>query len=68
MVPISVVICCANAADTLAAACRSVRWADELIVVDSGSTDQTDRIARAFADHYVLEPWRGHTGQKRLAA
>ena len=68
MVPISAVICCANVADTLEAACRSVRWADELIVVDSGSRDGTCQIARRYADRYVLEPWRGHSGQKLFAA
>jgi len=68
MVPISVVICCANAADTLELACQSAQWADELIVVDSGSTDGTAIIAKRYADRYIQEPWRGHTGQKRFAA
>lgn len=66
--PISVAICCANAADTLEAACRSVSWADELVIVDSGSTDATGEIARRFATRYVVEPWRGYTGQKRFSA
>ncbi len=65
MPPVSVVICCSNVADTLEAACRSVAWADELVVVDSGSTDQTGRIAARFADRYVVEPWRGYDGQKQ---
>ncbi|MBI4574161.1 MAG: glycosyltransferase family 2 protein [candidate division NC10 bacterium] len=63
---VSVVICCANVADTLEAACRSVSWADELVVVDSGSSDATADIARRFATRYVLEPWRGYTEQKRF--
>jgi glycosyltransferase involved in cell wall biosynthesis len=67
MQPISVIICCADAADSLEAACASVRWADEVIVVDSGSTDATAQIARRHADRYVLEPWRGHTPQKQFA-
>ena len=66
--PISVVICCANAADTLEQACKSAAWADELIIVDSGSEDDTARIAQQHADRYVLEPWRGYTGQKQFAA
>ena len=68
MIPISIVICCANVADTLEAACRSSSWANELIIVDSGSDDQTEQIARRFADRYVLEPWRGHSAQKQFAA
>lgn len=66
MPKISVMICCANAADTIEAACRSVMWADELVVVDSGSTDATGDIAKRFATRYVLEPWRGYTEQKRF--
>ncbi|MFP4144653.1 MAG: glycosyltransferase family 2 protein [Phycisphaeraceae bacterium] len=61
------VICCANVADTLEAACRSVAWADELIIVDSGSTDATPEIARRYATRYLVEPWRGYTGQKKWA-
>lgn len=64
----SVVICCANAADTLEPACQSVAWAEELIVVDSGSTDATADIARRYAHRYVKEPWRGYAGQKRFAS
>lgn len=66
--PISVVICCANAADTLEQACRSVAWADELIIVDSGSTDATGAVAMRYATHYTIEPWRGYAGQKKYAA
>jgi glycosyltransferase involved in cell wall biosynthesis len=68
MPSVSVVICCFNAADMIEAACRSVGWADELVVVDSGSTDATGEIARRFAARYVVEPWRGYTEQKRFAA
>ena len=68
MPKISAVICCANSADTIEAACRSVAWADELVVVDSGSVDGTDEIAKRFATRYALEPWRGYTAQKRFGA
>jgi len=67
MASISVVICCANAADTLEATCRSVAWADEVIVVDSGSTDATPAIAQRCAHRYVVEPWRGYAEQKKFA-
>ena len=67
MVATSVIICCANAADTLEQACKSVAWADELVIVDSGSTDGTAEIAQRYADQYVQEPWRGYAGQKVFA-
>lgn len=66
MARVSVMICCANVANTIEAACRSAAWADELVVVDSGSTDATGDIAKRFATRYVVEPWRGYTEQKRF--
>ena len=68
MPDITVIICCANSEQTLGPACESVQWADELIVVDSGSTDKTGAIAQKYADRYVVEPWRGYGGQKKFAA
>jgi (heptosyl)LPS beta-1,4-glucosyltransferase len=66
MAQVSVVICCFNAAHTIEAACRSVPWADELVVVDSDSTDRTPQIARRYAHQFIVEPWRGYTEQKRF--
>jgi (heptosyl)LPS beta-1,4-glucosyltransferase len=66
MPKVSTVICCYNAVHTIEAACRSVAWADELVVVDSGSTDPTPQIARRYAHAFVVEPWRGYTEQKRF--
>ena len=66
MPKVSTVICCYNADHTIEAACRSVSWVDELVVVDSGSTDQTPQIARRYAHKFVVEPWRGYTEQKRF--
>ncbi len=68
MPAISIIICCADAEATLGPACESARWADELIVVDSGSKDRTPEITRVYADRYVVEPWRGYGGQKKFAA
>lgn len=64
MPAISALICCANSGDSLSAAIDSLTFVDELIIVDSGSKDNTAEIAQARADRYVLEPWRGYSEQK----
>jgi len=53
----------ANIARTLA----SVRWADEIVLVDSGSKDRTCEIARGAGARIVVEPWRGYVAQKQYA-
>lgn len=47
---------------------RSVSWADEIVLVDSGSTDTTVTIAREFTDKVWTNPWPGMREQKNLAA
>lgn len=53
----------ANIGRTLA----SVRWADEIVLVDSGSKDRTCEIAREFGARVIVEPWRGYVAQKQYA-
>jgi glycosyltransferase involved in cell wall biosynthesis len=53
----------ANLARTLA----SVRWADEIAIVDSGSTDRTEDIAREFGAKFFVEEWKGFGAQKNSA-
>jgi len=55
---------CAN----LAGALESVSWADEILVVDSGSTDDTVAIARRYTDRVVVRGWPGYSAQKDYAA
>jgi glycosyltransferase involved in cell wall biosynthesis len=50
-VPLSVVVITKNEASRIRECLESVRWADEIIVVDDRSTDETVRIAREFTDH-----------------
>jgi glycosyltransferase involved in cell wall biosynthesis len=53
----------ANIGRTLA----SVRWADEIVLVDSGSKDRTCEIAREYGARVIIEPWRGYVAQKNYA-
>ena len=53
----------ANIGRTLA----SVSWADEIVLVDSGSKDRTCEIAREHGARVIAEPWRGYVAQKQYA-
>jgi glycosyltransferase involved in cell wall biosynthesis len=45
----------------------SVKWADEIIVVDSFSTDRTVEICRQYTDKVIQRKWSGHVDQKQFA-
>jgi len=53
----------ANIGRTLASVC----WADEIVLVDSGSKDRTCEIAREHGARVIVEPWRGYVAQKQYA-
>ena len=57
-----------NEAANLAAALDSVAWADEIVVVDADSTDETVAIARRYTDRIVARAWDGYSAQKNYAA
>ncbi|HEV3018532.1 MAG TPA: glycosyltransferase family 2 protein [Burkholderiaceae bacterium] len=63
---ISAYIIAFNEADKIEAALRSVRWADEIVVADSFSTDATVEIARRYTDRIIQVPFEGF-GQLRNA-
>lgn len=68
MPKLSVTVITRNEAADLGAALESVRWADEIVVVDSESTDGTVAVARQFTDQVVVHGWEGYVAQKNLAA
>ena len=57
-----------NEAANIAAALQSVSWADEVIVVDSHSSDDTVEIARRYASRIEVRDWAGYGAQKNYAA
>jgi glycosyltransferase involved in cell wall biosynthesis len=64
---LSVAIITHNEEANLERSLGSVAWADEIVVVDSGSTDRTTEIARSFRVRFFLEQWKGFAGQKNSA-
>lgn len=68
MLKLSVTVITKNEAADIAAALQSVAWADERIVVDSGSTDDTVARATPLADRVVTHEWPGYGAQKNFAA
>lgn len=65
---IAAVIITKNEQDSLRDCLESLRWVDEIIIVDSGSTDSTETIAREYTEHfYVNAEWPGFGKQKQLA-
>ena len=65
---ISAIVITFNEEQNIRAALDSLRWADEIIVVDSESADRTVEIARRFTDQIYVRPWPGYSAQKNFAA
>ena len=66
-VTVSAIIVCFNEEDRIQDCLESVRWCDEIVVVDSYSTDRTPEICRRFADRFIQRPWTGYREQKEYA-
>lgn len=64
---VSVAVITKNEEANLRRTLESVRWAREIVVVDSGSTDRTADIAREFGARFLVEAWRGFGAQKNFA-
>lgn len=66
-VKISAVIIAYNESRNIGEAIRSVDWADEILVVDSGSMDDTREIAESLGARVIDHPWIGFAEQKQFA-
>lgn len=64
---ISVTVRTYNEEQNLRECLESVRWADEIIVVDSCSSDRSADIAREFTDKVIVRPWAGHIATSQFA-
>jgi glycosyltransferase involved in cell wall biosynthesis len=64
---ISVTIITYNEEENIRACLESITWADEIIVVDSGSNDETVAICREYTDQVFFNQWEGMKEQKAFA-
>ena len=64
---LSVLVITRNEAHGIVDCLRSVAWADEIVVVDSGSDDGTPELARQFTDKVFVVPWQGYSANKNFA-
>ncbi len=67
MLPLSVTIIARDEEDRIGAAIRSVAFADEVLVLDSGSADRTVEVARGLGARVIETDWPGHVAQKNRA-
>lgn len=61
---ISAVVIAHNEANSIARTLTSLACADELVVVDSGSTDSTRDVATSLGARVLSHPWQGYAAQK----
>jgi len=66
-IPLSVAIITKNEAENLTACLQSVSFAEQIVVVDSGSSDDTLQIAATCGCDVFTESWRGFGPQKQVA-
>ncbi|MFH2135453.1 MAG: glycosyltransferase family 2 protein [Pseudomonadota bacterium] len=64
---LSVILITKNEAENIRACLKSVEWADEVILVDSGSADETVAIARSMGAKVFEHDWPGFGQQKNRA-
>jgi glycosyltransferase involved in cell wall biosynthesis len=68
VVPVSAVLIAQNEEKTIGDALASVAFCDEIVVVDSGSTDGTREVAAAAGARVIVNaPWPGFTAQREFA-
>jgi glycosyltransferase involved in cell wall biosynthesis len=66
-VPVSVIVLTRDEEPNIGRCLASVAWADQTVVVDSGSSDATVPIARSLGAEVVDQPWLGYSDQREFA-
>lgn len=67
MTRLSVLVIALNQEDHIVPCLETVKWADEIVLVDSGSTDRTLELARAYTDRIFTIDWPGFGAAKNFA-
>ena len=67
MEKISAVIICKNEEKNIQRCLESIDFVDEIVIVDSGSTDRTVEICKKFTSRVFYHPWAGYVEQKNYA-
>ena len=64
---VSAIVVCFNEEERIGDCLESLRWCDEIVVVDSFSTDRTPEICRRYTDRFIQREWAGYRDQKAFA-
>ncbi|HEY9072975.1 MAG TPA: glycosyltransferase family 2 protein [Desulfobaccales bacterium] len=64
---LSVIVIALNQEANIGPCLETVAFADEIVVVDTGSTDRTVELARTYGARVVLTAWQGFAGTKNFA-
>ena len=64
---VSAFIVCVNEESQIRRCLESVTWCNQIIVVDSGSVDQTVKICKEYTDQVLFRAWTGYVDQKKFA-
>ncbi len=67
MPTLSVIVITKNESQDISTCLESISWADEIVVLDSGSTDKTVEICRKYTDKVISTNWPGFGPQKNRA-
>lgn len=63
---ISAFIVCMNESDKIERCLKSITWCDEIVVIDSGSTDGTIDLCKKYTDKIIIRSWPGYVEQKKF--
>ena len=66
MSTITALVITLNEAKNIQACLESVKWTNEILIIDSGSTDETCALARQYTNKIVSHKWEGYSGQKNF--